>query len=59
VAPLLKDFKIGKSLKVKLFRDLLFLETTSFLAKLCSSSGLIRGQFYPRKKMTTNGIVSR
>jgi len=58
VAPLLKDFKFGKSLKIKHFRDFLFPRNPPFLAKLGSSLGLNRGQFYPRKKMTTNGTVS-
>lgn len=33
VAPLLKDFKFGKSLKIKHFRDFLFLLIRIFLAK--------------------------
>jgi len=45
VAPLLKDFKFGKSLKIKHFRDFLFPKTPTFLAKLCSSVGLNRDQF--------------
>jgi len=32
VAPLLKDFKIGKSLKIKHFRDFSFPENPPFLA---------------------------
>jgi len=43
VAPLLKDFKFGKSLKIKHFRDFLFPQTSTFLAKLCSSVGLNYG----------------
>ena len=45
VAPLLKDFKFGKSMKTKHFRDFLFPKTPTFLAKLCSSVGLNRDQF--------------
>jgi len=33
VAPLLKDFKFGKSLNIKHFRDFLFLPIRIFLAK--------------------------
>ncbi len=35
VASLLKDFKFGKYLKTKHFRDFLFPKTPTFLAKLC------------------------
>jgi hypothetical protein len=59
VAPLLKDFKFSKSLKIKHFRDFSFPEIPAFLAKLGSSYGLNRGHFFDRSKMTTNGIVSR
>jgi hypothetical protein len=59
VAPLLKDFKFGKSLKIKRFRDFLFPRNPPFLAKLSSSFGLNRGQFYPRKKVSTNCTLSR
>ena len=45
VAPLLKDFKIGKSLKIKHFRDFLFLLIRIFLAELRTSVVLNRGQF--------------
>ncbi|WP_229033149.1 hypothetical protein, partial [Parabacteroides distasonis] len=45
VAPLLKDFKFGKSLKIKHFRDFLFLLNRIFLAKLRTSVVLNRGQF--------------
>jgi len=50
VAPLLRDFKFGKSLKIKHFRDFLFPRNLPFLAKSSSSLGLNRGQFYPREK---------
>ena len=46
VAPLFKDFKFGKSLKIKHFRDFLFPKTPTFLAKLCSSVGLNRDQLW-------------
>ena len=45
VAPLLKDFKFGKSLKIKYFRDFLFLPIRIFLAELRTSAVLNRGQF--------------
>jgi len=50
VAPLLKDFKFGKSLKIKRFRDFLFPRNPPFLAKSSSSLGLNRGQFFHVKK---------
>ena len=50
VAPLLKGFKIGKSLKIKHFRDFLLPRNPPFLAKLGSSFGLNRGQFFHAKK---------
>jgi hypothetical protein len=59
VAPLLKDFKFGKSLKIKHFRDFLFLRNPPILAKLSSSIGLNRGHFFSHEKLTTNGTVSR
>ena len=45
VAPLLKDFKFGKSLKIKPFRDFLFLLIRIFWAELRTSVVLNRGQF--------------
>lgn len=33
VAPLLKDFKFGKSLKIKYFKDFLFPQAPTFSAK--------------------------
>lgn len=59
VAPPLKDFKFGKSLKIKRFRDFSFPNNLTYLAKLGSSLGLNRGHFLTTKKLTTNGIVSR
>ena len=45
VAPLLKDFNFGKSLKIKHFRDFIFLLIRIFLAELRTSVVLNRGQF--------------
>lgn len=45
VAPLLKDFKIGKSLKIKHFRVFLFPLIRIFGAELRTSVVLNRGQF--------------
>jgi hypothetical protein len=58
VAPLLKDFKIGKSLKIKHFGDFSFPEISPFLAKLGSSFGLNRGHFFATQKLTMNGTLS-
>lgn len=45
VAPLLKDFKFGKSLKIKHFRDFLFPLIRIFWAELRTFAVLNRGQF--------------
>lgn len=54
VAPLLKDFKLDKSLKYRHFMDLFFPQNLTFLAKSGNFAGLNRVHFLVLGKASIN-----